>query len=298
MSSGPLYIILSALFWGLFPLLISKEGTSLHPLWNVALSTCISVVPFFILVSLRRQWGEMRHRKAIFYAVLSATFVGVCYYLLVFTGSHRTSPQNTSILLLLELVTSVVLLFPIREERLTLHEGIGALLLLFSAFLVVYEKMTTFATGDFILIIASLLTPFGNLYAKKASMQLSTEFLLLVRNVWSSIVLCIVAILVVGTDRIVLSNKEIFVLLTTGLLMLGISKLFWMEGLIRLKVTSALAIHCAITPFVTFVGAFFFFWQYPTFNQLIALPIGIFGAFTLLGYIGWKRDSTSCMNAD
>lgn len=282
MKQGSLFIALSAFLWGLFPILTSKVGTSLDPLWNSTLSTAISIIPFAILLTFSKRWYELTNKRALIYSLLSATLIGVVYYSLVFIGSSLTSPQNTAILLLLELVTSLIFLAPFREERLHLNEIIGSVVLLGSALLVVGGKMTAFTRGDWILIGGSVLTPFGNLFAKKARLEISTETLLFIRSTWSSICLLIVSYCFAGQFPQDMTTHDILILSTTGILLMGLSKILWTEGFVRLKITSSLAIYCAVTPCTTFVFAYMLYNQVPTFYQLIALPVGIMGAGILL----------------
>lgn len=286
MHRGALYITLSALIWGLFPIVTSKSGTTIHPLWNSALTTLIAIIPCAFIMTFRKRWHELFNRQAMIETLISATLIGVCYYSLVFIGSSLTSPQNTAVLFLLEIVTTVILLSPFQEERLSIKEILGCIILLSSALLIAGGKLTSFTKGDCILIGASLLTPYGNLYAKRARTRISSETLLFVRCIWSgAILLALAAIFANDSIPKTFTGYSLTILIVTGIFMMALSKILWTEGVIDLKITSALALYFTIAPSVTFLSAFFLFGQTPSLNQLLALPLALIGAGVLFGFL-------------
>ena len=103
---------------------------------------------------------------------------------------------------------------------------------------------------------------------------------MLIRNIITIPFLFILAVLL-GTSPLSqhLGNAFWWILLN-GFLILGFSKILWIEGINLMSVTKALAIN-SMSPFFTIIFAYLLIGESPTLIQLLSLPLLIIGVFLL-----------------
>ena len=126
---GELYAISQSFLWGLFPIFSILSFSSLPPLFAASISTFVAAIFFAITLTIKKKWHEILIRKAwkdLFYITL---IIGVLFYVLVFIGMQKTTAGNTSIILLMEILFSIVILRAWKKENLSRKQIIGSFLM-------------------------------------------------------------------------------------------------------------------------------------------------------------------------
>ena len=279
-KKGNVFIISGALIWSLFPVItiLGLKGipSTVGLLWAVF----FSALAFFVVVVFRKKWSELKNLQAWKYSFFTAIFNGVIYYGLLFYGLTKTVPANGAIVALFEVATSYIFFQIIHKEIIPKKHIWGIVLATCGALLIFIPKFGHFNIGDLYILVATFFPPFGNMYQQKARKIISTETLLFMRNIITIPFLFIIAILLNVSPLEHPVGNAFWWLLINGLFILGLSKIFWTEGIHRMSVTKALAIS-SLSPFFTIIFAWLFLKQSPTYVQFLSLPLLVIGIFLL-----------------
>jgi len=268
--AGELYAFASVLLWSLFPFLVHRELNPLTPLFTAAFSTLLAVVPLGCVLALRGRWRDLTVRAAWMPMLHATLLIGVLFYGLLFWAARRTSPINISLLALIEVPLSFLLLSSISSERPTRLQTWGAAAMLFGAVVILSPWKARPEPGDIVVIVACLLPPFGNYCAKQARLLVGAETILLVRSAISGLLLLAAAWALEPPPSGALIGAAMPFVLLNGILLMGISKIFWTEALYRLPIPKAVS-SFALGPPLTMVLSFALLKQPPTAAQWIAL---------------------------
>jgi drug/metabolite transporter (DMT)-like permease len=146
---------------------------------------------------------------------------------------------------------------------------------------VLYPDTTSLHIGDLLIVAAAAVAPFGNFFQRRARQSVSSESILFVRCAVSSVfIFCLAGVL--GEPVAPAFSLGTFLLLAVnGVLLLGLSKIFWVEGIHSISVTKANALS-GITPLFTLLFAFAILGNAPTVWQLSSF-VPMFVGILLLG---------------
>ena len=267
---GELLILGSASLWGLFPIITVLSYNTLSPLLSLAYSSLFAALFFAIITTKKKKWHELRNKKALKYVLLATLFTGILYYLLIFIGLHFTTPGNTSIVALTEIFFSFLFFHVLKKEKIPKHHVVGAVLMIIGALIVLFPNLKMFHSGDLLVLLASAVAPFGNFFAQKARKQVATETIMLVRSVLSGGIIFLLALLLHTQLSFTSARDSFFFLLINGLVLLGFSKILWIDGIHRISVPKANSLG-SVAPLVTLLFAWIILKQIPTPWQLIAV---------------------------
>lgn len=272
-QKGELYLLSEILLWSLFPVISILTFTGNSPLESAALSTIIAAIFFAIVVTFKKGWHQLKIRSAWKPILASSLIIGVIFYGLVFTGMEFTTAGNTSIIFLMEIFFAMLILGLWGKERITRTDLIGGCLMFFGAVIVLYQGTININRGDFIILIATAVPPVGNYFAQQARKLVSSEFMLFIRSFISGIFLLVLSLLIDQEFNFSLLESSLPLLLINGILILGLSKIFWTEAIHRISITKAMSLN-ALVPAFTMTFAYFFLEETPTVWQLLGfLPI-------------------------
>lgn len=158
---------------------------------------------------------------------------------------------------------------------------LGSILILFGAVIVLLPNFHKPQIGDLFILIASLIAPVGNFFQKRARQKVSGVTILFMRSLISTPFLFVLAYLFKENFSLIDLNKSIYLLLANGVLLLGLSKIFWIEGIYRIGVTKSNALT-SIAPLLTILFAYILLHQQPSIFQILAF-IPMFIGVILLG---------------
>jgi drug/metabolite transporter (DMT)-like permease len=199
----------------------------------------------------------------------------------MFLGFRHTTAGNAAILSLMEVFFSFLILgLLLRHEPLLPRTVIGGACMVLGALLVLLPKGAGWQRGDLLVITATIFAPLGNRCAQRARKLVTANVIMFLRSIVSGTLFLIVSLLVEPVPAYGASLSSLSFLLINGILLLGLSKILWIEGIHRIPITKAISIE-SITPLLTLVIAAVFLHEQPTVLQITSLlPIGI-GMFLL-----------------
>lgn len=283
---GELYIIGGTLLWGLFPVLAYISYTNVSPFISLSVSSLFAALFFAAILTIRHRWSELTNIRALTYSLYATFFIGVIYYLFYFLGIRYTNPGNVSILALTEVFFSYILFHVWKKDYIPKEHIMGAILMILGALIVLAPSVGTFRPANLYILAGAAIAPLGNFFVQKARKLVSTETIMFTRGLVGSIVIFLLSFPFGATNSASDIKQSLFFLIINGLLLLGVSTFFWIEGIHRITVTKANALS-SLSPLVTLLFAWMFLKTAPTSWQLISFVPLFFGVL-LLGKIPKK----------
>lgn len=273
--AGDLSILAGAALWGIFPVITILSLRALAPLVVFGWSTAVAAVFFAAVVTARGKWREVADRSALKDIVWVIFFTGILYYLLTFVGLKYTSAGNASLIALTEIFFAYALFNVWHKEHFSGSHITGAALMIIGAAIVLYPNTTHFQIGDFLIIAAAAIAPFGNFFQRRARTKVSSETIMFVRSAASGIVILVFAFLAGQAPLAALTPSGIFLLVVNGIFLMGLAKIFWIEGIHRISITKANALN-SVSPLITLLVAYVVLGNVPTVWQLSSfIPISL-----------------------
>ncbi|MCE9548991.1 DMT family transporter [Candidatus Nomurabacteria bacterium] len=267
---GEIFILAGAFFWGLFPVITILSLNNLPPLMSLAWSTLFASIFFAIIITIKKNWKELKNKSALKDMVWVTFITSILFYVLFFSGLSHTNAGNASIIALTEVFFSF-LLFHIWYKNYISREHIaGACLMLLGAFIVLYPNFTEFKIGDILILSAAFVAPLGNFFQQRARTKVSSETVLFVRSALATPFLFAIAYIFHQSSSMMDLKQSLFLVLINGFIILGLSKIFWIEGIHRISVTKANALS-SVNPLLTLIFAWILLNDIPTVWQLFAL---------------------------
>ncbi|MFA5986280.1 MAG: DMT family transporter [Parcubacteria group bacterium] len=273
-------IFTESFLWSLFPIItilaLRDVSSSLALFWSMIFAT----VFFGLILIMRKGWKDLKNREA-FTDILAATFIiNIVYYLLFFNGLRYTTAGNASLIGLTEMLFSFLFFNVWRREYLSGAHIVGAVLMLTGAIIVLLPNIHRFQLGDLLILLACSVTPFGNYFQRRARKYVGSETILFVRSVVSLpviwVIVCMSGVSVLTIDL----TGSLGFLFINGFVMLGLSKILWIEGIHRISVTKATAIN-SIVPLMTLIFAWMILGNAPTAYQMASFIPMFFGVMLL-----------------
>lgn len=272
----------SIFLWAFFPIVTKFSISSLSPLFSASISTFFAFLFFAVVLTFKRKWHEILRWDAWWDMFWSTFFIGILFYAFIFLALSRTTAGNVSILSLSEILFSFLFLSVIlKHETFILSHFVGALLMITGALFVLFQGEFSWNRGDVFVILATMVAPFGNIFQQRARKKVSASALMLFRSCVSAIFLLVLAFVFDPFPSKEILHTSFVFLLINGLLILGFSKIFWVEAIHRIRITKALSLETFV-PVLTLILAFFFLHEVPTLWQICGLVPLVGGSYLLL----------------
>lgn len=265
--AGEFFILTEALLWGLYPVVTSIALSKLSLLVALGLSTLFAGIFFGLVISIRHKWSELKQKSALADILITTVILGVIYYVLSFYGLTITSPGNASIIALSEIFFSYLFFHLLRKEDLAGTHIIGAILVVISVFIIFLPSFKSFQTGDIFILLAAMIAPIGNFFQRRARKKVSSESILFIRSFISAGFIISLAFFTKSNFSYLSIMSVLPVLVINGVLVLGLSKLLWIEGIHRISVMKGNALN-AISPLFTIILVFVILHKVPSSYQL------------------------------
>lgn len=277
---GEKIILAEAILWSFFPIVSSILVKALNPYISLGLSMLCASVFFAVILSFKKRWGELRIRstwKSLIYISASVAL----FYVLIFVGLKYTSPGNAAIVGLMEVFFTMFLLGTItKKEQLNNFTIVGGMCMVLGAFLVIFQGSFRPNIGDIIILISCSVPPFMNHLTKQVRTVLSPHTILFVRNLSIGIFLTIFGFMY-GSDFSNLTHTNtILLFMINGILLFGLSKIFWIEAMHRMSVSKTISL-ASIAPVFTLLFVFILFKTPPSIYQLLGLIPILIGIYLL-----------------
>lgn len=282
-KKGNIYIVSEMILWSLFPVLGILGFNGLPFVVSLFWVNLLATIFFFVLMSIRGKWAELKNLLVWKYTLGVVLFICVLFYGFYFYGLQSTVPANASIVALFEVVPTYIFFQMIRKEHFDSKHIIGIILGVIGVLIVLLPKSDGFRYGDLIILCATIFPPIGNFYQQKVRKIASAETILLLRHALTLPFLLLV-MYIMGASVSFQAIKPVFGwILINGIVVFGISKILWVEGIHRMSVTRAIAIS-GLNPIFTVLFAWLLIHQLPTASQLFALPFLIVSILILTNF--------------
>jgi len=274
-AQGEVYIFSKVILWAWFPIVTIFTLRSLSPIFSLAIGSLLAAAFFAVLLSVKGEWKQIYIRSAWKHMILATLFIGILLYGLLFYALQHTTAGNVSILALTEIFFTMIVLSVWGKERLSRRTVAGAILMVLGAFLILFQGGLSPNIGDLLVLIAVSFAPFGNYFAQQARRLVGSSLIMFVRSVVSGLFLLFLGIVIETLPSTEALYTALPYLLINGLLLLGLSKIFWLEAIHRITISKSISLM-SMTPAFTLIFAFYALGEIPSLLQIAGfIPIVI-----------------------
>jgi drug/metabolite transporter (DMT)-like permease len=287
---GELLIFAAGGMWAFFPIITILSYSNLSGLSSLAWSTVFAAIFLGALVLYRGKGRELLDLRIWKYGLFIALFIGVLFYSFMFVGLESTTAGNAAIIGLFEVFTSYLLFNWWRREAYSFEHVAGSLLMMLGALIVLGRDFSGFNVGDCFIIAATLFSPVGNMFQQKARAVASSETIMFVRSVLSVPALFLLALALGKTASASSVYASVVFLMINGILLLGLSKILWIEAIHRISVTKSVALS-SLNPLLTLLLALPILGQAPNIWQFAAFIPFFFGVLLLTDNLRFRRSA-------
>ena len=279
--SGLPYILISAVLWASFPVITAVALKSIPIFTVAALTTACSTLFFLLMLVFERKTTKKPSRRCIRDIAFACASIGICYYVCSYIGISLTTPGNAAIVMLMEIFFSYLFISVIgRHEPLIMSHVLGAILMVFGVLFVLAPSAQGFRSGDIILLFGSMLPPLGNVAMQRARKEVSAAYIMFFRSLTGAVTLAILAYIFDGPPSLSSLRAALPAILGGGFLLMGLSKILWIEAIHRLPITQTISV-ASIQPLFTMLFAYVLLHQAPEWVQLLSLPPIAVGMYLL-----------------
>lgn len=288
-KQGELFIFAEAALWGLFPIITVFSYNSLPTLYALVGSAFFAALFFGTVLLIKGNWRELLNIRALRDILLSTFLIGIGYYLLTFFALRFTSPGNVSLVALAEVFFSYLLFHIWKKEEISPLHLLGCALMVVGVIVVLVPSARSFNVGDALVLVGATLTPIGNYFMRRARLTTSSEVIMFIRSSVVAAVIGVFALGLHGVPSVADLQTSLPFLVINGLLLMGFSKILWIEGIHRISVIKANAL-ASVAPIFTLLFAWWLMKTPPSPWQLLAFVPMFFGIL-LLNTEGEKKPS-------
>ncbi len=279
---GEFYILAESLINSLFPVISLISFATLPPLFSLSYSWVFTALFFLFVIAYRNKFSELADLELLKDLIWVVLFIGILYYGLYFFALRYTTANNAGIIIQMELFFTFLFFNVWKKEALTTEHLLGAGLMLFSTLLIFFPQIRhlDFNKGDLLILLCTAFPPVGNFFQRKMRRKASSESVMFLRTIFSLPFVFLLAFVLSGNETQSVDLKTILFLLFNGIIILGISKIFWLEAILRISVTKANAL-ASIKPVLTILFSFLMLGNLPNLWQLSSIPPMLLGVYML-----------------
>lgn len=273
---GEIYMLFLSILESFFPIFSLFSIALVGALYSYAFSIVIAAVLFTTLTIYKKKMYELFNTEARKDLLLTAFFINLLF-VLVFVGLQFTTAGNMAVIIFLQLLFAYLYFNIIGNEPLSTVHTFGAILMSIGAIDILLPDNMQFNKGDIIILLGSAIAPFANFYQKRARSYVSSETILAFRNLIGIPFIFFIAFIVEPLPTLSNITSALPYILAIGFLVLGLSKVLYIEALHRIAITKVSAM-LALIPLFTLIFAYVVLNEIPSLRQVIGIiPILIGG---------------------
>ncbi len=270
--SGELFMLAFAFSEGWFPIFTIMALQYITPVYVYSFTLMFATMSFMTLVVLRKKTREFMLWKAYKDLLLSSLFISIMFAC-IYIGLSYTTAGNMAVLIFLQVFFSFLYFNLLGSEKFAGIHLLGAILMATGAVIILFPDEFIFNVGDLLILVAAAIAPIANLYQKRARKQVSSETILAFRSIIALPVLLLLASLIEPVPKRHEIISALPYIAVSGLLLMGLSKMFWVESIHRISITKASAM-AALIPVFTLLFAYLTLNEVPGNSQIAGvLPI-------------------------
>ena len=276
---GELYMIGLAFLESWFPILSIVAISHIGALHTYAFSLFVSLF-FFVAIMIRKNLFVELTNKSAYRDLLLTSFWITLLFVLVFLGMQFTTAGNMSVIIFMQVLFAYLYFNVFGDEKMDKIHTIGAIMMGVGALIILLPEELVLNKGDALIMIASAIAPIANFYSKKTRKHCSSETILGFRTMVALPVIMMMAWLIEPKVSYHDMYEALPYVLGIGLLVFGLSKIFWMEALHRIDITKLSAL-LAIIPVLTLLFAYLYLAEVPEVRQLFGIVPVLLGGYLL-----------------
>lgn len=279
-QSAELTLLVSIFMEGLYPVLVVNGIASFSPIFFGAISSLFAATIIFFCA--RTQLLRGLSRTIFFHICIVSLCIVVLGHVLIFTASQFTTGINIGLLLRFELVTTLLVGVFLAKDKLRSVQIFGALCIGVGTFLIVYNGSFHLNKGDVLVLIATILFPFGNMSAKKVLQECTPLALLFWRYALGGFVLlCSTPVFEPQAFFTSWTVQMVVFFVLFSLMMMIVSKLCFYSALKQLQMTNVIFQIDASAAVLSLFFAYVFLAEIPTRYQWFGFGITLLGVYWL-----------------
>jgi len=273
---GELFAFLLSILESWFPILTIWAIAYVGAIHTYAYSVAVAILFFLVLSWRHGTLGKLLDREARRDLLLTSFFITLLF-LCIYIGLRYTTAGNMSLIIFLQLFFAYLYFNVLGGEKMdALHTlgafsmGIGAMIILFP------EEFGGLNLGDALILLAAAIAPIANYYQQRARRHVPSETVLLFRYLFALPLLLFFAHLFEPDPDLGKILSALPWIFASGLLVMSLAKILWVEALHRISITK-LSAMTALIPLFTLLFAYLFLHEVPTLRQLAGVPFIVAG---------------------
>ncbi|MEN8188973.1 MAG: DMT family transporter [Thermodesulfobacteriota bacterium] len=252
---GELLLVAFSFLESWFPIISAFAVALVGAVYSYAFTVLIAAAVFMTIVCWRGKLHELCKRSAWPDLLLTSFFITLMFGL-IFIGVKYTTSGNVAVIIMMQLFFSFLYFNVLGSEKLFNKQVYGALAMGCGAVAILFPDELLFNRGDILVLAAAAVAPLANYFQKRARTKVSSVTILGFRSMAAFPVLLFIGYLFEPTPTLAALRGAAVFLLINGVLLMGVSKILWLEAIHRISITKACAM-CAFIPLFTIVLAFF-----------------------------------------
>ncbi|WXG42366.1 MAG: DMT family transporter [Candidatus Freyarchaeum deiterrae] len=289
-QKGVIFAVVEIFISGLYPV-ITKYGVGfLNPLFFAAISALIGSGFMIVVLKFRRELRQLFSRELIKYFIPIGFFGTFATAVFFFLGSTTTSGINSSILLQVEPLYSLVLSYFILKELIKKKQVALTLLILGGAIVILYNGVLSINIGVILVIISPLFWQISHLFAKRIFEKTSLYVVAASRSFYGGILLFALTLIPGISQYGFLTDPGILLIFVLqGLTAFVGAIVVWYAVITRINLSKATAI-VGVYPIFSVILAWIFLGESVSIYQIIGLAIVVVGILLLSQVRSEKRE--------
>ncbi|WP_294963581.1 DMT family transporter [Sulfurimonas sp.] len=276
---GELLMIGLSILESWFPILSIVAISHIGALHTYAFSLFISLFFFLALMTKKKLFSELKNRDA-YKDLLITSLLITMLFALMFIGMQYTTAGNMSVIIFTQLFFSYLYFNIFGKEKMDLIHSVGAFIMGIGAVIILLPDDLAFNKGDLIILTGAALAPIANFYSKRTRKHCSSETILGFRTIIALPIISLLAWIIEPEITLISLEKALPFVLLIGLVVFGVSKIFWMEALHRISITKISAM-IALVPPMTLLFAFLYLDEVPELRQIVGIIPILIGGYLL-----------------
>jgi len=260
-----------------FPILSIVAMSYVGALHTYMYSLIIAFFFYMAIMYKRNRFSELKNKDA-YKDLLMTTLLITIIFTLIFIGMRYTTAGNMAVIVFLQVLFAYFYFNILGKEKMDTIHLVGVVIMTLGALIILVPNDLNFNKGDLLILLASAIAPFVNLYQKRAREYCSAETILGFRTV---VGFPFVAALAYFLEPAVTYENFISALPYLFLIATGIyvaAKIMWIEALNRISITK-LSAMLALMPVFTLFFAYIYLGEVPEFRQMMGILPVLLGGY-------------------
>lgn len=277
--SGELFMLAFAFSEGWFPIITIIALQYITPIFVYSFTLIFATMSFMALLVMRKKTRELIFWQAYKNLLLVSLLMSIMFAC-IYIGLSYTTAGNMAVLIFLQVFFSFLYFNLFGREKFSRIHLSGAILMVFGALIILFPDKFIFNVGDLLILIAAAIAPIANLFQKRAREQVSSETILAFRSIVALPVLLLLAFLTEPIPSLPDLISALPYIALSGLLLMGLSKIFWVESIHRISITKASAM-AALIPVFTLFFAYLTLNEIPDYSQFAGILPVLLGGYLI-----------------